>query len=391
MLLETLLKLPNDSPQLHLRSDVYGKSGAADLLREVMGLANADAGKGSRYILIGVSRDQNGQLEFKGLNKKALAEFQRYPAQVLKYMEPDLKVTPSVADLQGNMVAVLEIPQAVNSPYMMKVDASKELQRGACWTLEGGVFRPAQRADLDRMFSFAIKTQEKKADTSVLRVGQVEDPNNKSISLEIPGKAIPPSIVAAERIKKQIDAKKVVEQNNVEDTQIGRLMNARLSGSDSDFSGQGVDTLVEQYNAVMERYSSHDYYYYFETQAVRLNLAVVNKGPELLEDVNLMLMLPRAEQFRVSDRLQPEPGNSRSVQESELLGYPKVKIFDKAVQVKASIAELQPDQVVQAFEQDLRIAVDPALAGRTIVAKYSLQAPALEQPETGELLLKFAK
>jgi hypothetical protein len=391
MLLETLLKQPNNSPQLHMRADVYGDAHRAELIRDIMSLANADGGKGPRHILFGVMRDEQGEIEFFKLSKKALNELQNYPQLVLKHLEPDLKVVPSVGEIQGHMVAVLEISQAVNPPYVVKLDTGKELQRGSCWLVEGGLFRPAQRTDLDRMFRSSIALAGVNTDNNVVRVGLADDPNSKRLKIAVPDVRNPPSKLAAARMKGEIEAKKAAAERDFVDTSVDRLIHARLYGNDSDFTEQGLDTLVEGYNVVMERYSAEDNYYYYETNAVKLNLSLVNTGHEALDDVSLMLTLPWAKPFRVSDKLHAPPGKSRSAKESELLGYPKVKIYDKAAQVKCVLGRLEPDQVVHAFDEDLRICVQPEVAGKKVQVQYSLHAAGLKQPEKGELSLIFSK
>ena len=62
MLLDRLLQQPDDSPRLHLRDAVYGAEERAAMLREIMGLANAETA-GPRHVLFGVSRGDSGALE----------------------------------------------------------------------------------------------------------------------------------------------------------------------------------------------------------------------------------------------------------------------------------------------------------------------------------------
>ena len=118
---------------------------------------------------------------------------------------------------------------------------------------------------------------------------------------------------------------------------------------------------------------------------------MVNTGHEALEDVSIMLTLPEVEEFKVVDRLVPPPGTARTLKESELLGYPKVNIYNNAVHVKYKIDRLEPDQPIRVFGEDLRIRVLPQLAGRKVRIMYTLHASGFKNPEQGRLTLLFSK
>jgi hypothetical protein len=391
MLLENLLKQPANSPKLHLREAIYGAAGQSLLLQEVMGLANAAGGSGSRHIFFGVMRTEEGKHEFKALAKGDLNELQGYAEIIKQYLEPDLKVTPQYGEIQGHMIGALEITHCSNPPYIVKVDAGTKLRRGDCWVHEGGLFRPAQRADLDRMYQSAAANRPAASNDNIVRIGFGDDPNRSRLKLVMPDVSNPPSKMAAGKMENEIDAKTSAAEVDCNDTRMERLIHTRLYGNDSDFTGQGIDTLVEGYNAVMESYSDHDNYYNFETNAVKFNLSMVNTGHEALEDISFMLTLPVAQEFIVADRLFPPPGKSRTPKESELLGYPRVKAYNSAVQVKYEIDRLEPDQSIQVFEQDLRIGVQPQLAGKKVRVKCSVHASGFKNPEESRLTLLFSK
>jgi hypothetical protein len=390
MLLENLLQRPGDSPLLHLRDAVYGRGRHTELLQEVMGLANADA-EGVRHILFGVSRDAQGELQFAGLGDGALEEIETYAGVVQQYIEPTLRVNPVFNTVHGHLLAVLEITGCLNPPYMIKTDVSQQLRCGDCWVRQGGLFRPAQRADLDRMYRFTARRAPKPASKNQVLVGLGQDPGCTLLRLPLPDSSRPPSSAVAMRMQKEISARQAALSANVEDTSVARLLHARLYGNESPYEAHGLNTLVEGYNAVMDNHRDEDDYYYFETQAVKLNLNVVNTGQEALEDVSVVLALPWAEQFRVADKLYPAPGQTRTVKESELLGYPRVKRYNNRVQVKQLVDRLEPDQTLQLFEQDLRIAVLPKLAGQKVVLHVAVHATGLDKPEEGRLRLVFEK
>jgi len=390
MLLEKLLQQPVDSPQLHLRDAVYGASGQSVLLQEVLGMANADA-HGVRHIFFGVTRGDNNQLVFTRLVDGALEELQGSADLINRYIEPDLKVEPIYGDVQGHLVAALEISRCDNPPYIVKTDASRDLRRGDCWVREGGLFRPAQRADLDRMYRFTATRKPQPADNNIVRVGFETNPTKTALTVAFPDASRPPSSQEAYRMQNEIDARKAAHSVNVEDTGFVRLLHARVYGNDRPFQDQGINTLVEGYNTVLDSYQDEDDYYFFETNALKLNFSIVNTGHTPLEDVSVLMNVPWAEQFRTADRLYGPPSKPITAKESELQGYPRVKRYKSAVQIKQEIVRLEPDEAVTIFEQAIRISVKPELAGKKVAIRYSILAAGFERPEEGRLKLVLGK
>ena len=174
---------------------------------------------------------------------------------------------------------------------------------------------------------------------------------------------------------------------NVDDTGFVRLVQARLYGNERPYQDQGLTTLVEGYNAVVDRHRAEDDYYYFETQAVKLNFSVCNSGSAPLRDINVVLTLPWADTFRVAERLYPPPPKKMTAQESELMGYPRVKRYRSYVQVRQTIPHLEPGEGAVLFEQPLRIAVAQGLAGRKVRIRHSVTADGLANTEEGALKL----
>jgi len=390
MLLEKLLQQPVESPQLHLRDAVYGAMGRAVLLQEVLGMANADT-HGVRHIFFGVQRGDKSELLFTSIGDGALEELQGYADLVNRYLEPTLKVAPLYGDVQGHVVAALEISRCDNPPYIVKTDVSRDLRRGDCWVREGGLFRPAQRADLDRMYRYTASRAPQPTDNNVLRLGFGSSPTQTTITLGFPDASRPPSSQEAYRMRNEIDARKEAHSVNVEDTGFVRLLHTRLYGNERPYEDQGINTLVEGYNTVLDKYSEDDDYYFYETNALKLNFSVVNTGHVPLEDISVLINVPWAEQFRTAERLYGPRGKPLTAKESELMGYPRVKRYQSAVQVKQEIPRLEPDESAIVFEQALRISVKPELAGKKVAIRYSILAAGFERPEEGRLKLILDK
>ena len=386
MQFEKLLQQSAEAPGLLLQGNAWGVAEHANLLREVLGLANA-AVKGPRYILFGVSRD-DAELSFLKLSDNDLVILESYPDLVARYVEPRLSIETLAGTASGHLLAALIINSCDNPPYMIKTDASRDLQRGSCWVREGGLCRPAQRADFDRMYRLNSKLQSDVGD-HIVQLGFGAEPNQKLLTLSLPDVSKPPSAQIAARLKREIQAREAARQTNIEETGLARLLHARFYGNEKPFAGHGLDTLVQRYETVVDNYSAHDNYYFFETQAVKLNFSAVNTGPSTLKNVRILLSLPYADSFRVADQLYGPADKSVSRQESELLGYPAVQRQEKAVQIKTAFSNLEPNKVMPVFEQSLRIAVSPKLAGKKVALRYLIVADGLSNPEEGALKLAF--
>ena len=386
MQFEKLLEQPVASPNLLLQGTICGPAEYAKLLREVLSLANADA-KGTRYILFGVRRDAD-QLRFTKLSDADLRILETYPELIARYIEPQLRVESHIGTAHGHLVAALSLNACDDPPYIIKMDAGQNLRRGDCWVREGGVCRPAQRADLDRMYKVNSIRRGGKGD-GIVQIGFGEDPMQRSQTIVLPDSSNPPSAQAAARMKKEIEARRAARNVNLEDTGLARLVHARLYGNEQPFEAHGLDTLVQGYNAVLQDYREHDDYYFFEATAIKLNISMINTGQAQLENVRVMLSLPWAAYFRVADRLYGPPGKAITRKESELRGYPSVQRYQAVVQVKNSLSLLEPDVITPVFEQPLRIAIGPELADKKVALRYTIQADDLSVPEEGALKILF--
>jgi hypothetical protein len=380
MHIEKLIDQPIGAPGVLLQGSVYGAAGQAGLLRDVLGLANA-AGAGTRCIVFGASREGAGAPVFMPLSATDLQELESYPDIVARYIEPVLRVECVIGNARGHVVAALIINNSDNPPYIVKTDAGSDLRRGDCWIREGGFCRPAQRADYDRMYRVAAARQ------PVVQLGFATDPFQDTLSLIVPDSSQPPSALVGARIRNEIDVQRAARSVNIEDTRLSRLMHARLYGSEQRFESQGLDTLIQRYNSVLNDHRDQDNYYYFETRALQLSFSIVNTAETPLENVRVMLQMPWAESFRVADRLYGAPGKPITKSESDLRGYPAVQKQQKLVQVLTELSRLEPGAITPMFEQPLRIAVRSELAGKKVALRYTVQAKGLKRPEEGRLKL----
>lgn len=385
MLPENLILQTNESLKVCARKHAYGTSGRADLIRDIMGLANL-AGTDPGYIVLGASLDDDGAIEVTGLNERELAEIEGYPELVRQYLEPALTVRVSVSSMKGKLVGVLEIDGCDNPPYMVCTDLSQDLKSGACWIREPDLFRSARRADLDRMFGAESSgLQESVPSGPCVVIGFEDDPTAQQIAIRIPDLDSAPSALAAKRLQDQISVVKAAGEHDVADSAVARLVHTQQYGSDTPYDERGVNTLVENFNSVGDEYQEADEYYFRESNALKLNFSIRNDSTQILEEVAVVMTLPVVDEFKVVESLCPAPG--RSSHENDLLDYPEVSYYQGAAQVRQELDVLKPDAQQELFETSLRVALQPAIRGKKIAIRYALHARGLNEPQEGVLKL----
>jgi len=393
MILDDILRQPHNTLECYVRESAYGTSGHAELVRDVMGLANLP-GSEPRYIIIGAQREEGGIVP-RGLDEGDLTDVEEYVGIIRQYLEPELHTQLSCSSVKGKIVAVLQIAQCNDAPYMASIDLSETLRTGACWVRDAKNFRPARRDDLDRMFGQrANAPAENSAATDAppvkkipVELGFNTEPGRDQFATRLPDLSSPPSTIAAKRLQDQIQVVKAAGERDVADTSIARLMHTQQYGSESTYDERGVNTLVENYNSVSSEYHDADDYYFNETNAFKLTLCIRNNGDTDLENLSVVLSLPVVDEFRAVDHLWSAPDSPRSKHESDLLGYPEVTYSDGAAQVRQQIDALPAGGERPLFESALRIALKPEIAGKKIAIRYVLQADGLESDQEGMLKL----
>jgi len=95
MKLREFIQQRSDSLEVCLREHAYGSSGRAEMIRDVMGLANLPA-KGPRFIVLGAIRNPDGKIAAPGIDARARVEIDSCASLVRQYLEPDLQIEVSM-------------------------------------------------------------------------------------------------------------------------------------------------------------------------------------------------------------------------------------------------------------------------------------------------------
>jgi hypothetical protein len=391
MLLERLLQTPSNSPEIVFRRVPYGHEHHDQLVRDVIALANLK-GQAPRYIVFGVDR-QNIDSGLIGLNEQDVRRFKREKSIALGLIEPALDLTPIVAQVDGKTFAALEIKACTNPPYMVKTDMSQRMSAGECWVMGANGAKPAERRDLDSIYSCSVDPVLALAadlQEQVISLGLGDDPDCDFMEIVIPDASNPPSRAARSRIRQLLDTKKSSKKIlGADDTGIARLVHAKVNGYDAPFDPVATQALVKNFQAAKLDHREADLHYFYEMRAVKLNMVIRNNTASTLEKVAIELSLPRISGFDAADRIYGPAGDGRSPHEYNLMGYPEVKKTAQAAQIRVLAGSLAPGGEQPLFETSLRLAVGPNMNRAKVAIHYALSARGLDNHIQGRLKLKF--
>ncbi|MCM0624040.1 ATP-binding protein [Lysinibacillus sp. OL1_EC] len=145
--LESLLN-QTEHEGLDFKKGLYVKQSYEELLKDVLAMANAKI-KGSRYIVFGVKENALQIKEIFELSNPVDAA--TYQEIVLENIEPQLICNLTYISYQEKRLAILEITEPKEQPYLMKKKYGS-LHKGFCYVRKGSKNEHATRADFDYFF-----------------------------------------------------------------------------------------------------------------------------------------------------------------------------------------------------------------------------------------------
>ena len=385
MLLKQFIQQPITSSKL-LVCDPFRMTGKEELVKEVIGLANANV-DGPRYILFGINPGAMEGSKIVGIDEGAMTDLKKAHRHISELIEPVVSLAFIYDKFNGKLVGALEIDDCDEGPFAVGQDYSKELSRGKSWRREGRELREVDIADLAKEASpepTEVIDEAEMIDplaVPTIDVGFNDDLDSKSIQLSIPDTSDPPFAKERQDTK---DLKQTIRETvNTVTTQILKL--ARKSSRESD-----DDSSTDVVKAAQDLFNDVDKYYYYEEKALQLNLAVCNKGTQSVKDVRIELGFPIVKDFDIADRIYVSPFDKRTRADIKNVGYPKVEHRDKAIFVRNTIGVLEPNSPVPALKCALRMAVGPAMQNRKLAILYTLRRQD-ESIGQGRLKIQFGK
>ncbi len=382
------IKFENEDAALAFRQQQYLQCEYQELLRDVMGMANADV-SGERHIVLGVEQRPGKRRVLVGIKKKEFLDPSVFRKVVSENLEPPLTVTYVAHKVDGRMFGILIVPDAGDKPYMMKRDFSKSLRRGDAWIRRGSKLARLDREGLESIY--ADRFQKKSID-SHLEVSFSGTVGRKMLELPVLSADDPPSKQAAKQIRACIRARERADEIlGHEDSKIQRLMHVNIFGTDASFESRDLAALKRDLQTVATVYRKADKYYFLEENAHKVNLSVVNLGEEYLEDTSVVLEIPVLKGVAVASRIYlqldaRQHASATSVIENQE-NYPTVERLEDRVRISDNIGAIPHHIPTELFKVPLRIAVSTPAIAQVVPVYYAVLGRNLRQPVTGRLEL----
>ena len=372
--------------------DPFREPDEEDLVKEVIGLANADV-DGPRNILFGYNAGAMEGNGIVGIAETAMAELKKAHRLLSSLIDPVVHLAFIYDMINGKLVGTLEIDGCDEGPYIVGRDYSERLARGQSWIREGRDLRALERAELIQISTPGGATQPAKpTEKPSIEVGFNDDLECKLLEIAVPDSSNPPFAHDKWKVDKPLDLKeKIKETIGTVTTRIlhlGRAPKPEPVVEPDDNIDQSQTDMFRQTGILFDNAENH---YYFEEKALKLNLSVCNKGTQDLEDVSIEIGFPRLPDFDVADQLHISPFDKRQPHEIKNLRYPKVEHRDGSILVRSSLGALTPDRPEPAFKCALRLAVGPRMAGRKVGLQYKLRGRDKQTLDKGRLKIKFIK
>lgn len=130
---------------LDFKKGLYAKQNYEDLLKDVLAMANAKI-QGPRYIVFGVKENVQQIKDLFDINNPVDAA--SYQELILENIEPQIICNLSYVSYQNKQLAILEITEPKEQPYLLKKQYGK-LHKGFCYIRKGSKSEYATRADFD--------------------------------------------------------------------------------------------------------------------------------------------------------------------------------------------------------------------------------------------------
>lgn len=159
MNIEELITYGRESTNLDFKQTYYPSARRADLISDIMAMANAET-RDDRHIIFGVKLQPDGTKTFHSIaTYPDPAEIEQL---ILQNIEPMVHIEFVPFEIEGHSLAYLRIYNCEDQPYLMRKDYSP-LTQGTGKIRKGTATLSILRSDLDRMFNNKNTNQDLRA------------------------------------------------------------------------------------------------------------------------------------------------------------------------------------------------------------------------------------
>ena len=406
--LNDLIKYEKETTFLDFKKNQYKKGDYHSFIKDIMSMANAEV-KEDRYIIIGIKCFSNGKKETIGIEEDEFIDEATYQQIIKDNIEPELIINYFPYKYNSKILGIFKISKCNEKPYLMKKDF-EPLKRGDGFIRKGSFQTKILREDFEKIYKNKLSSNR--------FVGTVEFSfsinNEKSISLNALEDIEFPSDRAAKKIKNSIIFKLQSEPADIEKKQLEQIANKKVDTTAVNailqqlaqipkikglLDWKSIERLQKELENVKEEYSDYDLYELFENHSHKINIRIVNKGDEYIEDASIEVKIKTLEGLGIADRFynRPMPASSNKfgipeISKSNYINqYPNVEYKKDFILIKNDIGNLRHQRETGAFFEDIRIVFNKILIGKKIDLNCRLFGKNLAKPIEDILSIKVIK
>ncbi|WP_080058941.1 AlbA family DNA-binding domain-containing protein [Spirosoma aerolatum] len=409
--IDDLIEFENESTRLDFKAIQYRKENFYELLKDVIGMANAPI-DGDKLIIVGVKKSSDGSFAIHPIEEQFF-DSAIYQKLILDNIEPDLRIDYYAHKYKGNqLVGVLKIPASPDKPYMMKKQfgTDKQLRRpGESFIRKGTATFPLMRKDIDKMFE---QRKQQDAFNHTITCYFSGTDLNKELCL----KPNVPQKLTSQRKADEIQAilaRREKEEKERTDRAIQKMLFPGIEalrepyldfadpfGQPSPYEKRSTQTLLENLKNINKTYKDDDCYELFEKHSAKINITLLNEGTVYLEDATVEIRTPKKEGFYIADKIYRKPVY-RSIAETlshgirpashDELNYPKYEEQNGDYVFRQHIGDLRHLQPTDIFDVPLRLVIGPKLIGAEIEVRVIIFGRNLPIPIKDTLVIKVTE
>ena len=391
-MLDDIIKYENEHSGLDFKAIQYRKDKYADLLKDIMSMANANI-ESDRLIIIGVKHRPNGEKEFLPIEKVQFVDASTYQQLVHENIEPELLIDYEPYQYEDILLGVIRLSNCTQQPYMMKKDYT-QLKKGDCFIRKGSYQKKVARADLEQMY-------EKRNSSQCQFVDNVDigffDTNFMDEILLSPLKKIE---LRSEREEKKIKDIIQLKEQSKKDSETSSLSRSLMINKIVEnplayvpYEKRSISTLYRNLEKIKETYKEDDVYEILELKAFKLNFEILNKASEYIEDAYAEIEILKDDSFHINSEILEKPyhGMFPQIPHEKFLNsmsYPHVEEDKEKYFISNSIGNIKHQIKTEMFDEDLRLIIFKVPESSEIIIHLKLYGKNLSLPIEKELKIK---
>ena len=400
---DDLIKYENENTCLDFKEIQYEKSQYAELIKDIMSMANADV-ENDRYIIIGVKHKPSGDRKMFNIKEEEFIDSAIYQQIIRENIEPDIKLEYFSYKHEGNLLGIFKISGCSDKPYTMKKDF-RNLKKGDSFIRKGTHEPRMTRRDLDIIIEKKIKKHkfDGKVQLSFSKYG-----SSQEIELMVTSDIKLPSQRAFEKIKGIIKEKQLarIKTQNSDSTEIFSIFELQKRLIENPFritnplspipyEQRTLEELQNNLKEVDQTYRDDDSYTFFELSSHKINISILNEGHTYIEDASIQLQINKIEGLLVAKKVYVEPKNEINslvnlhVPSYESMNYPEVNYTESSIVIYQRIGDVKHRLPINAFKVPIRIVFLDQLAGKVVEINCKLFGKNLIEPLNEILKIKL--